>query len=65
MPIRDDEYILFIRGLHMEAVERYRVSVGIGYMHPEYEWGGVLYEMRLRETGDGWQVETMTAKLRT
>ncbi len=65
MSIRDGEYILSIRGLHMEAGGRYRVSVGIGYMHPEYGWGGVLYEMHLRESDDGWQVETMTAKLHT
>ncbi|MXW09160.1 MAG: hypothetical protein F4X47_11890 [Gammaproteobacteria bacterium] len=65
MSIRDDEYILSIRGLHVEAIGRYGVSVGIGYMHPEYGWGGVLYEMRLSETDNGWQVETMTAKLHT
>ncbi len=34
-------------------------------MHSEYGWGGVLYEMHLRERDDGWQVETMTAKLHT
>ncbi|MCY3706288.1 MAG: hypothetical protein OXH08_12455 [Gammaproteobacteria bacterium] len=65
MSIRDDEYILFIRGLHMDAIGRYRVSVGIGYMHPEYGWGGVLYEMHLSETDNGWQIDTMTAKLHT
>lgn len=63
--VRNDEYIIYIRGLHMESIGRYKVSVGIGYMHPQYEWGGVLYEMHLTETEDGWVVDTMIAKIHT
>ncbi len=49
----------------MESVGRYKVSVGVGCMHPKYEWGSVLYEMHLSETEDGWKIETMTALIHT
>lgn len=64
--IRDDEYIVSIRGLREVSSGRFRVSVGVGYMHTTHGWGGTLYELHLRQDDDGnWQVESMVAKVQT